>query len=230
MIISHKYKFIFLKTNKTAGTSIEIALSEFCDKDDIITPISTTDEIVRSNLGYQGSQNYHAPLLAYNLKDWTNLLIKQEKKNRFYNHISAKMARKYLRKKMWNDYFKFCFERNPWDRVISLYYWQHKTEPRPGISEFLNSKVPLELRKKGLELYTINGKVVVDKIYRYENLEEELKAITVQLNLPKVPVLPKTKSTHRLDKRHYRDILNDEDRKKIEKMFSEEIRLLGYEF
>ncbi|MEL6382956.1 MAG: chondroitin 4-O-sulfotransferase, partial [Cyanobacteria bacterium J06626_18] len=30
MIISHEYKFIFLKTRKTAGTSIEIALSKFC--------------------------------------------------------------------------------------------------------------------------------------------------------------------------------------------------------
>ncbi|WP_275670288.1 hypothetical protein [Okeania hirsuta] len=40
MIISHKYKFIFLKTIKTSGTSIEIYLSRFCGDDDVITPIS----------------------------------------------------------------------------------------------------------------------------------------------------------------------------------------------
>ena len=37
MIISHKHKFIFFKTRKTAGTSLQIALSEFCGSDDIIT-------------------------------------------------------------------------------------------------------------------------------------------------------------------------------------------------
>ena len=47
MIISHKYKYIFLKTNKTAGTSIEIALSKHCDHNDIITPISAEDEAIR---------------------------------------------------------------------------------------------------------------------------------------------------------------------------------------
>ena len=30
MIVSHEHKFIFLKTKKTAGTSIELALSELC--------------------------------------------------------------------------------------------------------------------------------------------------------------------------------------------------------
>ena len=40
MIVSHKHKFIFLKTKKTAGTSIELALTKLCGDDDIITPLT----------------------------------------------------------------------------------------------------------------------------------------------------------------------------------------------
>jgi len=43
MIISHKYKFIFIKTVKTAGTSIEVFLNNYCGEEDIITPIHPKD-------------------------------------------------------------------------------------------------------------------------------------------------------------------------------------------
>lgn len=38
MIISHKHNFIFIKTAKTAGSSIEAYLSPFCGESDIVTP------------------------------------------------------------------------------------------------------------------------------------------------------------------------------------------------
>jgi hypothetical protein len=39
MIISHTNKYIFIKSTKTAGTSIEAALSNHCRGDDIVTPL-----------------------------------------------------------------------------------------------------------------------------------------------------------------------------------------------
>jgi len=44
MILSHRYKFIFIKTRKTAGTSIEIYLSQFTKAFDVVTPISPSPD------------------------------------------------------------------------------------------------------------------------------------------------------------------------------------------
>lgn len=39
MISSHQHRFIFVKTLKTAGTSIEVFLSGLCGRDDVVTPL-----------------------------------------------------------------------------------------------------------------------------------------------------------------------------------------------
>lgn len=214
MIISHRYKFIFLKTNKTAGTSIEIALSRFCGPKDIITPIDTEDEETRSKLGYSGPQNY---------------LSSTKKSPLFYNHISAKKVKSLIGKDVWDSYYKFCFERNPWDRVISLYYWNYKSEPRPSISEFIDSEIPLRLKKRGYMVYTIDGIIAVDKICRFENIADEIEIIRKQVGLPEKLELPNAKSQYRKDKRSCRDILSDEDKAKIAQLFRDEINIFGYE-
>ena len=47
MTISHKYNFIFIKTLKTAGTSLEIYLSQMCGNGDIVTPIEPSEIVNR---------------------------------------------------------------------------------------------------------------------------------------------------------------------------------------
>jgi hypothetical protein len=44
MIVSYLHKFIFIRTKKTAGTTVEMTLAPACGPDDIITPLGTWDE------------------------------------------------------------------------------------------------------------------------------------------------------------------------------------------
>lgn len=230
MIISHKYKFIFIKTNKTAGTSIEIALAKFCGKDDIITPNDPKDEAIRKQLNYPGPQNYAAPFYEYRFRSLYRLIQRQKKKPRFYHHMPATEIKALIDERVWNDYYKFCFERNPWDRIISLYYWRSKSKPQPPISEFITSSEPHLLNQYGYRLYTIDDNVVVDRICRFENLEEELDTVGKILGFPGKLTLPKAKTSFRKGKRHYRDVLNEVDRENIAKLFAKEISLMNYQF
>ena len=138
LILSHKYRFIFIKTAKTAGTSIEIALSQFCGPGDVITPIVPEDEQTRTRLGYLGPQNFNAPLLALRPGALVHYLRTGQRIMKFYNHIGAAELRDRVPRSCWRDYFKFCFERNPWDRAVSLYYWRNQDNQQP-LSAFIQS-------------------------------------------------------------------------------------------
>jgi hypothetical protein len=182
------------------------------------------------DLGFRGPQNYLAPIWAYGIRDVAKALLKGKKKEKFYHHITAREVRDRVEPAVWDSYYKFCFERNPWDRVVSLYYWRCKSEPRPTILEFLDSDVPLILKQRGIELYSIDGQIAVDKVCRFENLAEELEALRENLRIADNIVLPKAKSKYRKDKRSYREILGEEERVRIAELFREEIDLFGYEF
>lgn len=231
MILSHKHKFIFIKTNKTAGTSLEIALSKYCGARDVITPIRPEDERVRRQLGYRGPQNYRIPFSRWPLKDWARYVLERKKlRPEFYNHMGAAQIRRFVPEDVWDEYFKFCFERNPWDRAISRYYWILRRRPSLSLSDFIKDGWLEMNKKRGFDLYTISGVVVVDKVALYENLDQELEGLAARLGLPEKPVLPRTKSGLRRGNKHYRELLSREEAEYISRTFAREIVLFGYEY
>jgi hypothetical protein len=224
MIINHKYKFIFLKTRKTGSTSIEIALSESCGPRDIITPLVRDDEMARRALGFRPAQNYRIPLRYYHPEDWLRLLLGRKRKQ-FYNHASAVFIRDNIPGTMWESYYKFCFERNPFDKAVSRYYWSTQ-EPRPLIADYLEA-APIRFLSNW-DIYSINDQVAVDFVGRFEALDEDLAVIKDRLHLPANFTLPRAKSASRTNRKHYSAILDSRARARIALVCAKEMVAFNY--
>lgn len=226
MIINHQYKFIYLKTRKTASTSLEITLSKFCGPQDIITQISKKDETIKQSKGYPGPQNEKINYKYYSLKDWIRWLFRLESK-KFYNHMPASEVQQYIPREVWENYFIFTFVRNPYDKAISRYYWDlSRISETPEINEYLGSLPTDQL--SDWKIYTIDDQIVADKIYRYEELENSLKELENTLGLPESLKLPHAKGGHRKPKTNHRDLLTSETIEYVNKQCKKEIKHFGH--
>lgn len=219
MIVSHEHRFIFLKTRKTAGTSVEIALSRTCGPDDIIAPISPADETLRVAEGGRRPQNNESPPL----------------KRRATAHLPALTARRLVGRETWDSYTKLAIERNPWDAVVSQYYWVTGAWQRRGaepvtFAEFLAHPHVAQLAESNPRIYRIRDEIAVDRVLRYESLAAELGEVWDQLGLPGAPELPRAKSGTRTDRRHYRDYYTPQSRDLVGDLFALTIDTFDYQF
>ena len=229
MILSHKYKFIFIKTAKTAGTSIEVFLSKHCGATDVVTPIEPPVE-GHEPRNYEGFINPLPEILERPGKLFSALRHSITSREKFYNHMPASEVRSRLPADVWNSYFKFCVERNPWDKVLSHY---HMHVDREGGSLSLDEYLDRRRFPINYFRYTDRAgtKIIVDRILRYENLLTELGEVFSQLKIPFEGTLGvQAKSEYRTDRRPYQQVFNDQQRKIVEKAFAKEIELHGYRF
>jgi hypothetical protein len=229
MILSHKYKFIFIKTVKTAGTSIEVFLSKPCGSTDVLTPIEPPVEGHQPQ-NYLGFINPIPEIVERPGRIFSALRHSITSREKFYRHMPAFEVQKRVPGNVWNHYFKFCVERNPWDKVLSHYH-MHATREGGSLSldEYLaRGRFPVNYFR-----YTERSgtNVLVDRILRYEKLTAELSEVFAQLHIPFDGALGvAAKSEYRTDRRPYQEVFNEEQRRIVEKAFAKEIELHGYRF
>lgn len=168
MIISHTRKLIFIKTKKVGGTSFEIALSKFCGPECVITPLAGRDEKARAALGFRGAQNFRG-------SRWPD---GSRAEGAFDSHEPAARVKARIPAEIWRSYRKITIWRNPFDAVISRYFWRRGTLPEMDFGAFV-ARHP-HLLNVNTAIAPLSGPARVDHYLAYENLEAELAAIGLE--------------------------------------------------
>jgi hypothetical protein len=181
MILLTDPKLLFLKPQKVAGTSFEIALSKFADENAILTPILEEDEKIRLNLGFRGPQNF----MLSNFERFTMLFKRTPKDKRyprrlkFFEHISAKLVRQRLRPDIWSESYKVSIIRNPYDFIVSRYFYQEGGKKKIVYSpdDFENFCFKNKKFNRNINKYFIGKEQIIDLYLRYETINDDIKKL-----------------------------------------------------
>ncbi len=146
---------IFIKPYKVSGSSFEIALRSYCGKGDI------SSRPGRGIYKDMFTDHYNGEHLTY--------------------HISAEMLRSKIPDNIWNNYLKVSIVRDIYDAIISLYYYHHNSREFRGFFPKNFNKYVLTAGIRHIEAnfsnLCIDGRCVIDFIIRYENADEDIKAL-----------------------------------------------------
>jgi len=228
VIISHRFKFIFIKTKKTAGTSLERYLSPLCGGDDILTPL-IPPEPGHTPRNFRRLFNPIPEALVR--RGWLLHRTVRDLLGRrcFYNTMPAYLVRARAGRRIWDHYLTFAVIRNPWDRTLSDYWWKRQTKgDRFTLDEYF---------RRGrfchnLRLYTAPGdpqRVLVDRLVRYDHLDADLGEIFHTLGVPFHGTLEvRAKAGFRPASGAARQVLSTSQRQVIAEVFADEIALHGF--
>jgi hypothetical protein len=239
MLISHRKKFIFTKTVKTAGTSIEGYFEPYC------LPEGEW-EAMHSRPEYEGSTGiigYRGRLAKHHASKW-------------YNHMAAELIRDRAGHEIWESYLKFTVIRNPFDKLISGFSMFERNKSDYSLTQKLKAfnrrmrgkgkaidrisgKTPVERFRSWIQLggtisdqnkYKINGKNCVDYFIRFEHMQEDLKTLCKRLEIPFEPEkLPNFKAGIRTKDTPIRDYYDEETEAIVRKTFDWEIEHFNYQ-
>jgi len=226
MIVNHKHKFIFIRSEKTASTSLERYLHDHCkfSKDDIITFVPS---------GKRKAQNIGGGL-------------SEDDPTAFWNHMPGYIIRDLIPYE-WDNYYKWCVDRHPLEKTISSYFHKLDLKWVKNFDDYMSGSryFPAARATMGHPEQACNYPkyteptnpdiIIVDRVIKYENLNRELADVFKMLGIPWRGSLGYTdKNKYRKDKRPATEIFKkdpfNKHLPKLREVFAQECKLLGYKF
>jgi len=158
-------------------------------------------------------------------------------------HLIASNAKK-IYEPYWDDYFKFSFVRNPWDRMVSMtkfskFYGVHIKNGNIDISNYLKKfpQIEIDPRSKNLDktFNPIKNSVFLnilnlelDFVGRFENIDEDFKFVCKSIGAPLLSFI--NDPLHKSNQKHYTEYYDDETREIVAEKYAKDIEYFGYEF
>lgn len=207
MIVSHQHRFIFVPMPKTGTHSVRQALREHLGPDDI------------EQVGLFVNKRFpYADIAA----------IK-------HGHLSVREVRPYIGDAAADDYVKFTFVRNPFDRFVSYCAFMTREtgafdrDPAGTMRRILFEVRPLHhihFQPQHTLLTDDAGVLEMDEIGRVETMQQSYDAICTRVGIPSAP-LGRVNASRRGDYRqYYDDALIDG----VAALYRRDLDLFGYEF
>lgn len=158
-----------------------------------------------------------------------------------FEHKTALEKRAELGEENWLKRFRFTIVRNPWDKVVSHYFYRVKTNQtgladnpidfNTWVKRTYGEQDPLYYDKAKMFMpqwqwiTDEHGELMVKFIGRFERLEQDFQRICRRIR--RQASLPHIKKSNR---GHYRQYYNDESIEIIRRWFAGDIAYFGYEY
>lgn len=235
-LISHKHKFIFIKTRKTASTTIENLFVEYCLYKDI-------DKYRNKEYRYCSINDYGVVSVSGNgLNTYKNKLVRNNRnenkdKAPIREHENAYSIKEYLGDNKFNDYFKFTSVRNTYDMMVSRFFWNENRynelfniPNKEIIDKFRFFIKNFDFNKNNnYNLYTIDNKPVCNFYINYENMNNDLEKVFNILNIPYDNNILSFKKNYRLKDLKLEDLYDQKTYDIVYNNYCDEIKLFNYE-
>ncbi len=249
-VINRAKRFIYLKSHKTASSSVEVYL---------ITSTSlgrdiyyTTKDIYNFNGRDDGPKRHYKNKYKVPLVDcWFDFFKDFDFKsaNRLFprvkQHQSAAEVMSIVGREFWNESLVSTSIRNPWDAVVSFYNWvkigRYRGEVESNISweEFLAQALkPRKGKKFSLAqeylfypYVFVEGKCICDHVFCFEDLEASSNELSARLDFEGIS-FDRSTFAYKISRnvKDYRTYYTDEQAELVGKGFKEFLDEFHYSF